>query len=175
MKKIISLILAIFLLTSGLTEVNTAFATSIDEIEQYGFDVAENGYIYYSWFDHAMLVNVYKENHLIGTCEMIGCMARTRSAYGSSDSYYYETVMLRQEMTPAVSKAGLTYYIGLNDKTSISYTLPSYFSGWLQNCGHIQLRGIQGAGSGCNHNGRCFFPYDKRLSFDLPENRLLYY
>jgi hypothetical protein len=100
----------------------TVNAVTSRELGAFGFDVPSTGYTYNSWFNSARVSHVYTSNGIaIGDCVVIA--ARARSSTMDSSGYYYDTLLIRSQMEPLVTKSGGLYYRGLNNKNETKFTL----------------------------------------------------
>lgn len=112
---------ALILIMSSGVEV---YAATQSELSQYGFTVPKSGFTYDSWFNDAKVLHVYTNDGIaIGDCVTV--VARARSTSKDSSGYYYDTLLVRSEMEPIVTKSGKAYYRGLNYKNQASTTLNS--------------------------------------------------
>lgn len=107
-RKIFCLILSICLLWNTQLDIKAATAS---QVRAYGFNVASEGYKYTTYFNNPTVMNVYTSNGVnIGTCVIY--VARARATTLDSSGYYYDTLLIRSDMEPIVTKSNGTYYRG---------------------------------------------------------------
>ena len=97
-------------------------AASATEVGLYGFEVPSSGYIYEDYFGDPTILNVYTAGEvLIGTC--VVDLVRARYRYTNSRSCYYDTLLIRAQMEPALTQYKKVYYHGISSKCEVAMTL----------------------------------------------------
>lgn len=101
---------------------NTAAAATSSEVAAYGFTVPSSGYKYKTWFIDSRTITIYSSNGVkIG--DAVTVAARARSNTTDSSGYYYDTMLIRVQMEPRITKSGGEYYRGLNYMNQAKTTL----------------------------------------------------